>query len=317
MKTFFSAQSSVRPYLVIAVLCSSALVGCSALQSQSTPTPTAKPAATATIAPTLALPTLTPVPSPTTPAKPTAAGTAPATGGSGAAKPTIPPPKPTNTPTPVPELQIVSVKTSDRNEKQFYEINRDTPKLQGGKSPAAVTAFNNYIANILNKEVAKHKAEFIKNGKPSGFEGNNSLETGYEVLTLNQSYVSLRLTYFSYYAGAAHPNTNSVAINYNLDKRAPVLLSEQFKPSATFLKSISTYVNQELEKTLTDSFFKEGATAKAENFKNWGVSENGLVLHFDAYQVGPYAAGPQEVVIPKAALSGILNPAGQLAKYAK
>ncbi|MCW1970867.1 MAG: DUF3298 and DUF4163 domain-containing protein [Anaerolineae bacterium] len=312
MNNLFFAQRATRAYLLAAILSSGALVGCSALQSQSTPTPTAKPAATATIAPTLALPTLTPLPSPTTaPAKPTSPS------GDGAGKPTAVPPKPTLTPTPVPELKMMSVTTSDKNEKQFYEINRNTPKLQGGKSPAAVTAFNNYIEGILSKEVAKHKAEFIKNGKPTGFEGHNSLDTSYDILTLNQSYVSLRLNYFSYYAGAAHPNTNSVAINYDLDKRAPVLLSEQFKPGTTFIKSISTYVNQELEKTLADSFFKEGATAKAENFKNWGVTENGLVMHFDAYQVAAYAVGPQEVVIPKSALTAILNPSGQLAKYAK
>lgn len=310
---------NIRVYIAAAILGGSVLAGCSRAGT-STPAATTT-AATATavnvgnvVAPTLALPTVTPAPSATPPAKPAAPTAAPG-GGAAKATPTTAPPKPTATA--VPELSIVGVKTTDKNEKQFYEITTNIPKLQGGKQPAGVAAFNAYVNGILSKDVAKYKADFIKNGKPTGFEGSNYLETSYDILLISPSFISLRLNYAYYYAGAAHPNSNSLAINYDLDKRTVVPLSGQFKPGVTYLKTISDYANKELEAKLTDAFFKEGATAKPENFKIWGIDDKGLVLHFDAYQVGPYAAGPQEVVIPKAALSSILNPAGQLAKLVK
>ena len=308
---------NIRVYIATAILGGSMLAGCS---SAGTSTPAANTtSATATavnvgnvVAPTLALPTVTPIA--TAPAKP-AAPTAPPTVGATKAAPTPPPLKPTTTA--LPELSIVGVKTTDKNEKQFYEIITNIPKLQGGKQAASVAAFNAYVRGILSKDVAKYKSDFINNGKPTGFEGSNYLETSYDILLISPSFISLRLNYAYYYAGAAHPNSNSLALNYDLDKRTVVPLSSQFKPGTTYLKTISDYANKELEAKLSDAFFKEGATAKPENFKIWGIDDKGLVLHFDAYQVGPYAVGPQEVVIPKAALSSLLNPAGQLAKLVK
>jgi len=41
-----------------------------------------------------------------------------------------------------------------------------------------------------------------------------------------------------------------------------------------------------------------GTTPVADNFKSVSLELGGLVISFDPYQVGPYAAGPQEAPIP-------------------
>ncbi len=59
--------------------------------------------------------------------------------------------------------------------------------------------------------------------------------------------------------------------------------------------------------------FELGATAAVQNYRNWNITPNGLMITFDEYQVAPYAAGPQTVVIPYKALGQILEPDGPLA----
>jgi len=42
-----------------------------------------------------------------------------------------------------------------------------------------------------------------------------------------------------------------------------------------------------------------------------------LGINFDAYQVGPYAAGPQYVLVPYSALKDVINPDGPVGQFAK
>jgi hypothetical protein len=58
-----------------------------------------------------------------------------------------------------------------------------------------------------------------------------------------------------------------------------------------------------------------GADPLSENYQRWNISNEGLTITFDAYQVAAYAAGPQIVVIPFSALQSIINPQSALALF--
>ena len=60
-----------------------------------------------------------------------------------------------------------------------------------------------------------------------------------------------------------------------------------------------------------------GAAPKPENFQAWAITRHGLLIVFQEYQVGPYAAGAQTVLIPYASLAARLDPAGPLSAFAK
>ena len=52
-----------------------------------------------------------------------------------------------------------------------------------------------------------------------------------------------------------------------------------------------------------------GTTANIENFQNFALQGDNLVLIFPPYQVGPYAIGPQFLEIPLTEISDVLSPA--------
>ena len=62
---------------------------------------------------------------------------------------------------------------------------------------------------------------------------------------------------------------------------------------------------------------RSGASERADNYKAWAITKKGLWITFDPYQVAPYAAGPQHVLVPYSALKDVIKPDGPVAAFAK
>jgi hypothetical protein len=66
-----------------------------------------------------------------------------------------------------------------------------------------------------------------------------------------------------------------------------------------------------------NDWIEKGAAAELSNYDNWAITKKGLRITFDPYQVGPYAAGPQQVVVPYSALKEIIKPDGPVKQFVK
>jgi hypothetical protein len=62
-----------------------------------------------------------------------------------------------------------------------------------------------------------------------------------------------------------------------------------------------------------DEPFSDGAKPMPENYDNWNITPDGLLITFDMYQVAPGASGPLQVLVPYAQLQGVIDPQGPLA----
>ena len=65
---------------------------------------------------------------------------------------------------------------------------------------------------------------------------------------------------------------------------------------------------------LDDASIRSGAGPNAKNYQSWTITKKGLGISFDAYQVGPYAAGRSlgSSLIPRSRMSSSLT--GRLAR---
>jgi hypothetical protein len=143
-----------------------------------------------------------------------------------------------------------------------------------------------------------------------------NLGVTYEIIAADKDFISVLFTFWEY-AGGAHPNTFTKSFNYDLNRDAPVRLADLFTQNANYLNVISGYSIGELKKLDTVNHAEEGAGPKIENFHSWNITPAGLKIIFDRYQVGAYAVGPHEVVIPYSVLKPIIRPDGLLAQFAK
>jgi hypothetical protein len=150
----------------------------------------------------------------------------------------------------------------------------------------------------------------------------SDLNVDYTVVLAQDDLVSIKFEVGSYYQGAAHPNSYSDVLNYDLKNGKQLKLADLFKPGAKFLPVIATYSigdlkKQAKDKGLLDDLIESGAAPAAKNYLSWNITKKGLGINFDPYQVGPYAAGPQYVMVPYTILKDLINPDGPIAQFAK
>jgi hypothetical protein len=229
-------------------------------------------------------------------------------------------PVPTVTPALIPaplftQVVLVSIPYSESGVGPNYTITASTPALEGSSDPR-VLAFNQGMAALVQQEILAFKQD-VASLPAEPIAGGSFLEVTFEQLAPPGNVLSIKFTIHFYSDGAAHPNTYSRTATYDLEAGSFLTLDRLFFPGADYLGPISDYCKAELASRDLgyDLLSSAGADPLPENYRNWNVTADGLLITFDPYQVAAYAAGPQMITIPYADLQAILDPQGPLAGY--
>ena len=228
--------------------------------------------------------------------------------------PTIEPP--TQTPTgPIAllsqQLTLMSQPYIESNQDPAFTITAQTPQLSGSED-SRVQMFNQTLDEMVQKEVDVFRDEFTR--RPIFAVSTDSfLEVSYTLISQYADIWSIKFFYNFYTNGAAHPGDFSHTINYDLGTGRELALGDLFLSGSNYLKTISNYCISELRKQpYSDSFTTSGADPTLENYRNWNITPEGLMITFDTYQVAPGAAGPKIISIPYGQLQGVIDPQGPL-----
>lgn len=226
------------------------------------------------------------------------------------------------------EVEIISKPIKESNKKLKYEIAAYYPQITGSTSPN-VEKLNQILHALVTSKVAKFRKEMApKEGeepRPEGSMGSD-LNIGYSVELAQDDLASIKFDVGSYYQGAAHPNSYSEVVNYDLKNGKQLKLADLFKPESKFLQEISKYCIGDLKKQskakgantlLEEGTINSGAAPTTKNYQSWTITRKGVGINFDAYQVAPYAAGPQFVLVPYSAIKELINPEGPIGQFAK
>jgi hypothetical protein len=212
------------------------------------------------------------------------------------------------TATPQPVLPVLGSKSiQEKNTQASYTISGEYMVMQG--DPAVAGPFNLAMDNFIQQTVSGFKQDVLQAANTSQISGSD-LEIHFSPTLISGRTVSIIYMVYVYYAGAAHPNSYSVSFNYDISQKRMLELKDLFNAGADYLDPIANYCGTELKKSLGDAYFEDGALPKDENYKNWNLLLDGLQISFDPYQVGPYAVGPQKVLVPMDVLKEILLPDG-------
>jgi hypothetical protein len=157
------------------------------------------------------------------------------------------------------------------------------------------------------RETAVYSPDFFFN--TAGFH----LDCSFGVSLLTDQLASLRLAPHTY-AGGAHGNTWTLALNCSLDPFAELRLPDIFADIEGGLEVLSDYCIRQLISPTTDhrsrdeDHVRRGASPKADNFRTVNLFVGGLLVTFDSYSVASYAEGPSEVLVPYSVLREVLSP---------
>ncbi len=175
-------------------------------------------------------------------------------------------------------------------------------------------------AHAVSQLLRFRRVVLVEMGERDPFSSlSSSLAASYEVSIYTDSLVSIRHTYFAYLSGAAHPSHTTQVANYQRGPLISLSLRAIFDVGEPFLKAVSEYCIRTLTKESGDSpvseWIQQGAGPKIENYEKFNLTDRGLLVTFDEYQVGPYSEGGKQVQIPGALLANYVrqgSPAGAL-----
>jgi len=209
------------------------------------------------------------------------------------------------------QVTLVSQPSSETNQTPPFTITSQMPQLTGSDDPRVI-AFNQRLNELVTMEVDIFRQSFLQNTAPIVTNGS-FVDVTYTLTSQQADIWSFKFDVHFYSDGAAHPGSYSITLNYDIAQGRELALADLFLPSSNYLEAISTYCIAELSKQpFFEGPFAEGAQPTPENYRNWNIATDGLMITFDEYQVAPYAAGPQKVTIPYHELQGLINPQGPL-----
>lgn len=223
---------------------------------------------------------------------------------SAAPTPSMPAPSPTPL---VSEIKFVS-KSINEHGANVYEMKMLYPQVEGLESKHA-KAFSNWIEKFVLSDVndfrGLEKAATKKDkGKTRSIE--DSLDISYEVIFADKNLISIRFTHTVMASGQMHPIDYPMPVNYDLKNGRVLKLENLFKPKAHYLKAFSLFCRDELKKKYTDPLMIEGTKPKAENYANWNIAPEGIMISFDDYQVCPHSMGRPVLIIPYSVLKDFI-----------
>lgn len=228
-------------------------------------------------------------------------------------------------------VEIISRQIREKNKKLKYEIDAAYPQLTGSVDPN-YEKFNQTVRSLINRKVSDFKKEMAPSPEDEPPDTSNpALESmgsditiGYTVALAKDDLISIEFTVSSYSAGAAHPNSYTEVVNFDLKNGKLLKLADLFTAGSKYLQTLATYCIQELDKRtkgpdamLDNEWIRKGAAPELMNYDNWTITKKGLGITFDPYQVGPYAAGPQNVLVPFSALKQVIKPEGPVGQFVK
>ena len=204
------------------------------------------------------------------------------------------------------------------NKKLRYSVDAEYPEIQGD---SRFDKFNQEARAMITKDVAAFKSsETAEEGEESGDlpaeTQSSTLDIGYQIHFATADLISVEFREGEYSRGAAHGNSVTAVLNYDVKNGRKIALADLFNPKTNYLGVLANYSKKELKDKLTkDEMFdedmvKSGTEPTADNYAAWTITRKGLYITFDPYQVAAYAAGPQSVLVPYSALKDIIKPDG-------
>lgn len=231
-------------------------------------------------------------------------------------------------------VELIAKQSKESNKKLNYKIEAEYPQATGALDNR-FDKFNQEAKNLVTRRISAFKKETSDVSQDGGATPEaspedssalpaNSLDISYSIALATDDLISLEFEVGSYSSGAAHPNSYSEVLNYDVKAGKVIKLTDLFNPGAKYLQLISAYCIKDLKRQskskdslLDDQTIQSGAGPDAQNYDSWTITKKGLEITFDPYQVASYAAGPQSVVVPYSALKELIKPDGLLAPLAK
>lgn len=207
----------------------------------------------------------------------------------------------------VKENPIVINTKKEVKETQTLKLTIQYPEIKGLDNTEVQHKLNSLFSKLA-AEAKKEGYEFAK------YIGQDEIARGIKVETYFNYQVKynqngmLSIVFSAYlYSGGAHGNTLQSSYTFDLNTGEECDLKDLFKDGIDYVSYISDEVKKQMEeKGMTDALLNPFDAIKAD--QDFYLSNNAVVVYFQAYEYFPYVFGIPEFDIPLLTLNDMLKP---------
>lgn len=233
---------------------------------------------------------------------------------------------PAETPAPAETLTFTSQKieksfgTCKAEDSDCFKVKVAFPVASGTNAAAFNAVVDTLVAHqfqvgdgakpkTLDEGIQQYGQEFLMFVRENPDAVNSwEKELKAEVVFQDEHWVTMRVTSYSF-EGGAHPNSYLQYVNFSPDGKV-INMASRIQDKNKLLTLAETAFRKVREFPDKGSLNDQGMQFENDQFVlplEMGLTKDGLVLYYNPYEVGPYAAGATEVVLPAANLKGIVN----------
>lgn len=211
-------------------------------------------------------------------------------------------------------LRLIAKRLSEtQNTEPRYRIELTYPVFPAKPSPSQ-QRFNTLMNATMNGMVTTFKAMPSTEKNPDPETLPSTLTGEYRIVFQNEKFVSITQEFTQYTAGAAHPISWYLTVNYDLKNGRLLTLADVFNAGMPYLDRLSQMTRMELSKRnqekdpFSNEWMTTGTIPAEGNFSQFTISPTTYTVYFGEYQVAPYAAGMPQVAIPLIDLKNNMQP---------
>lgn len=207
----------------------------------------------------------------------------------------------------VPILAAEQVQITPMQLQQGKLISAQIPQLDSGLTPELMSQWNEMFRQVVLQqlqsfETVAYKTRLI-DSMPESIKAGLTFMAEYEVFRADAQIISLIQRVYQY-TGGAHGMT--MQMGYTIDRISgrQLNLADLFAPGASYADRINHFVREEGRARHLPMWDFKGIRAQSAFY----LSDAGVVLFFQQYEIAPYSAGIIQMQVPYELLTDILQP---------
>ncbi len=206
-----------------------------------------------------------------------------------------------------------------RKSQPYYTLAGQIPVIESELAPDTAQALSEHFTEqvVMSEQLMEDDAKDIyESNKASGYIYPPDIHNvQFDVMRNDAQYLSFYLMYYTY-TGGAHGMHQDLAYTFDAKSGARIELKDLFKEEVDYISVLNAKIFEEIETIAMDNEAVQGeyynpydgfeTIAQDQHFY---LTDSSLVIFFDLYEIGPYAAGIPMFEIPLSDLESLLNPA--------
>lgn len=207
----------------------------------------------------------------------------------------------------IPDYEIVT--THSEFQVDGFKVVFDLPEIGN----------NETLSKTVDQTMAHFRSDQLRLIEEFCADGCQGEEIySFDIVHSDDHFLSIYIFDYSDTFGAAHPSHQIFSFTWWVPEGRLLSLKDLFLPEAPYLQELSRlsrmklHSDKEFADATTPEWIDEGTEPTPYNFRVWTVSNDGISIIFNEYQVASYADGPQRVDIAFSELKTIIDPKGPL-----